>query len=151
MILIQRRFLTYKEFETTDKGLKIISRILASTSNSFIPYENIGNKILRKKESVYSLLILAGFTLFLSLSRILGMIMGKGDSGAVFFWLLISVFFLFMYSFARKTFITLIGIENIEFLADRKLKEVEDFIETLLNLRDQYLNSKDKKTESDNR
>ncbi len=143
----------FKQFDTNfdrfkyiieDTGLRLIKKRIASSSDTFVDFEDIGSKIIIEKSRKLLWLVISLLFLIIAISvffkRLDG---GHVGNGAEIFHLTTSVFFLIVYLITKKNTIHLTQSDNtnaIEFIGTKRYKQsVDEFIKELLQRRDKYL------------
>ena len=127
-----------------DTGIRLIKKRIASSSDTFVDFEDIGSKIIRENSRKLLWLILSFLFATIAISvfvkRMNG---GRVGNGAEVFHLTISFIFFVIFLLTRKKIIFLVQPDNtnsIEFIASMGNKEkVENFIQDLLHSRNKYL------------
>jgi len=143
----------FKQFDTNldrfnyiieETGIRLIKKRMASTSDTFVDFEDIGSKIIIEKSRkliwlILSLLFLV-FAILVFVKRLNG---GHVGNGAELFNITTSLFFLVVFFLTKKNIIYLTQSDNtnaIEFIGTKRYKQkVDDFIKELLQRRDKYL------------
>ena len=127
-----------------ETGIRLIKKRMASTSDTFVDFEDIGSKIIIEKSRkliwlILSLLFLV-FAILVFVKRLNG---GHVGNGAELFHITTSLFFLVVFFLTKKNIIYLTQSDNtnaIEFIGTKRYKQkVDDFIKELLQRRDKYL------------
>jgi len=127
-----------------ENGVRLIIKRLASTSDTFVEFEDIGSKII--KENTRKLLWLGLSILFLIIAiavLIKRMNGGRIGDGAELFHFSVSAIFFIIFLLTKKNVLFLTQADNtnaIEFIATKRHKEkLDSFIKNLLHARDKYL------------
>jgi hypothetical protein len=127
-----------------DNGVRLIKKRIASSSDTFVDFEDIGSKIIIEKSRkliwlILSLLFLV-FAILVFVKRLNG---GHVGNGAEIFHIATCIFFLVVFFLTKKNIIYLAQSDNtnaIEFIGTKRYKKkVDDFIKELLQSRDNYL------------
>ena len=143
----------FKQFDTNfdrfkyvieDTGLKLIKKRIASSSETFVDFEDIGSKIIIEKSRKLLWLIISLLFLVIAISVFVKRLNGGNvGNGAEIFHISTSMFFLILYLITKRNIIHLTQSDNtnaIEFIGTKRYKKnVDDFIKELLQRRDKYL------------
>jgi len=127
-----------------DNGVRLIKKRMASGSDTFVEFEDIGSKIIiEKSRKLIWLILCLLFLIFAILVFVKRLNGGHVGNGAEIFHITTSMFFLFVFFLTKKNIIYLTQSDNtnaIEFIGTKRYKQkVDDFINELLQRRDQYL------------
>jgi len=130
-----------------DDGIRIIRRRIASSTETFVEFEDVGSKIIKEKSRKLLWLIISFLFLVFAIAvfykRLNG---GKVGYGAEAFHLCVSAFFFIVYLLLKKSTLFLVQADNtnaIEFIGTKRYeRRVEEFINQLLQARDNYLINK---------
>jgi hypothetical protein len=117
---------------------------MASSSDTFVDFEEIGSKIIIEKSRKLIWLILCLLFLIIAISVFIKRLNGGHvGNGAEIFHITTSLFFLVVFFLTKKNIIYLTQSDNtnaIEFIGTKRYKQkVDDFIKELLQRRDKYL------------
>jgi hypothetical protein len=131
-------------FRIDESGLFVFRKGIASSSETFIDFEDVGSKRIKENTRKILWLVLAGLSLLLGIAvffkRINGGSVGKG---AEIFYAVVSLLFLFIFLYTRKSILYLTQPDNssaIGFFASKlHQKKLNFFIETLIQSRNEYL------------
>lgn len=143
----------FKQFDTNfdrfkyaieDTGLRLIKKRIASSSETFVDFEDIGSKIIIEKSRKLLWLIISLLFLVIAISVFVKRLNGGNvGNGAEIFHISTSMFFLIVYLITKRNIIHLTQSDNtnaIEFIGTKRYKKnVDDFIKELLQRRDKYL------------
>jgi hypothetical protein len=143
----------FKQFDTNfdrfkyvieDTGLRLITKRIASSSETFVDFEDIGSKIIIEKSRKLLWLIISLIFLVIAISVFVKRLNGGNvGNGAEIFHISTSLFFLIVYLVTKRNIIHLTQSDNtnaIEFIGTKRYKKnVDDFIKELLQRRDRYL------------
>ena len=143
----------FKQFDTNfdrfkyvieDNGIRLTKKRIASSSETFVEFEDIGSKIIIEKSRKLLWLIISFLFLVIAISVFIKRLNGGYvGSGAEIFHISTSIFFLIVYLVTKKNIIHLTQSDNtnaIEFIGTKRYKKnVDDFIKELLQRRDKYL------------
>lgn len=143
----------FKQFDTNfdrfkyvieDTGIRLVKKRIASSSDTFVDFEDIGSKIIIEKSQKLLWLILSLLFLVIAISVFVKRLEGGNiGNGAEIFHLTTSLFFLIVYLITKKNIIHLTQSDNsnaIEFIGTKRYKKsVDEFIKELLERRDKYL------------
>ncbi|MBK7468099.1 MAG: hypothetical protein IPJ43_15535 [Saprospiraceae bacterium] len=143
----------FKQFDTNfdrfkyaieDTGLRLIKKRIASSSETFVDFEDIGSKIIIEKSRKLLWLIISLLFLVIAISVFVKRLNGGNvGNGAEIFHISTSMFFLILYLITKRNIIHLTQSDNtnaIEFIGTKRYKKnVDDFIKELLQRRDKYL------------
>ena len=143
----------FKQFDTNfdrfkyaieDTGLRLIKKRIASSSETFVDFEDIGSKIVIEKSRKLLWLIISLLFLVIAISVFVKRLNGGNvGNGAEIFHISTSMFFLIVYLITKRNIIHLTQSDNtnaIEFIGTKRYKKnVDDFIKELLQRRDKYL------------
>ncbi len=143
----------FKQFDTNfdrfkyvieDTGIRLVKKRIASSSDTFVDFEDVGSKIIVEKSRNPLWLIISLLFLVIAISVFVKRINGGTiGNGAEIFHITTSIFFLIVYLITRKNIIHLTQSDNtnaIEFIGTKRYKKsVDNFIKELLQSRDKYL------------
>ncbi len=143
----------FKQFDTNfdrfkyiieDTGIRLIKKRIASSSDTFVDFEDIGSKIIIEKSRKLLWLIISVLFIVIAISVFISRLNGgKVGNSAEIFHISTSIFFLIVYLVTKKNIIYLTQSNNsnaIEFIGTKRYKKnVDDFIKELLQRRDKYL------------
>jgi len=143
----------FKQFDTNfdrfnykieESGIRLSKKGLASSSVTFVDFEDIGSKIIIEKSRKLIWLILSILFLVIAIAVFVKRLNGGNiGNGAEIFHISTSIFFLFVYLITKKNIIYLTQSDNsnaIEFIGTNQYKKsVDDFIKELMKSRDKYL------------
>ena len=132
------------KYATEDTGLRLIKKRIASSSETFVDFEDIGSKIIIEKSRKLLWLIISLLFLVIAISVFVKRLNGGNvGNGAEIFHISTSMFFLIVYLITKRNIIHLTQSDNtnaIEFIGTKRYKKnVDDFIKELLQRRDKYL------------
>lgn len=127
-----------------DNGLRLIKKRIASSTDTFVDFEDIGSKIIIEKSRKVLWLIISILFFIIAISVFIKRLNGgKVGDGAEIFHVTTSLFFLAVFLITKKNIIFLTQPDNtnaIEFIGSKRYKEkVNVFINELLQRRDLYL------------
>ena len=146
----------FKQFDTNldrfkyiieDTGVRLIKKRIASSSDTFVDFEDIGSKIITEKTRKLLWLIISILFLIIAIAvfvkRLNG---GKVGDGAEIFHLTATLVFFIIFLLTKKNIIFLAQSDNtnaLEFIGTKRYKQkVDDFIKVLLQRRDDFLLNK---------
>jgi hypothetical protein len=143
----------FKQFDTNfdrfnyvieDTGIRLIKKRIASSSDTFVDFEDIGSKIIIEKSRKLLWLIISLLFLVIAISVFVKRLNGGNvGNGAEIFHISTSMFFLIVYLITKRNIIHLTQSDNtnaIGFIGTKRYKKnVDDFIKELLQRRDKYL------------
>lgn len=127
-----------------DNGVRLIKKRIASSTDTFVDFEDIGSKIIIEKSRKVLWLIISILFFIIAISVFIKRLNGgKVGDGAEIFHVTISLFFFAVFLITKKNIIFLTQPDNtnaIEFIGSKRYKEkVNVFINELLQRRDLYL------------
>jgi len=127
-----------------ETGIRLIKKRMASSSDTFVDFEEIGSKIIIEKSRKLIWLILCLLFIIIAISVFIKRLNGGNvGNGAELFHITTSLFFLVVFFLTKKNIIYLTQSDNtnaIEFIGTKRYKQkVDDFIKELLQRRDKYL------------
>jgi hypothetical protein len=130
-----------------DTGIRLVKKRLASTSDTFVEFEDVGSKTIRESSRKLIWLIIAALFFIIGTAVLFKRLGGgKVGDGAEIFHYSTSLLFLLIFLMTRKNVLYLAQSDNtnaIEFLAAKRYKDkVDQFIKALLQARDEYLINK---------
>ncbi|MCE2962849.1 MAG: hypothetical protein ACK567_03465 [Chitinophagales bacterium] len=132
------------KFIIENNGLRLIKNRIASNTDTFVEFEDIGSKIIIDKSRKLLWLILSLLFLIIAVWIFINRLEGdKIGAGAEIFHIVISLFFLTIFLLTKKNIIFLTKNDNtnaIEFIGTKRYKkQVDEFIKELHRRRDKYL------------
>lgn len=149
----KRHLMELKQFDTNldsfkyiieETGIRLIKRRIATSSDTFVEFEDIGSKIIKEKSRklvwlfISILFLIIAITVFVN--RLTG---GNVGRGAEVFHLTVSSIFFVIFLLTKKNILFLAQADNtnaIEFIGTKKYKnQVDEFIKELLQQRDKFL------------
>jgi hypothetical protein len=130
-----------------DTGIRLIKKRIASNSDTFVEFEDIGSKIIKENTRKLLWLIISILFLVFAIGVFAKRLNGnKVGNGAEIFHLTMSMVFFGIFLLTKKNILFLAQSDNtnaIEFIGTKRYKEkVDEFIKILLERRDTFLITK---------
>lgn len=145
LVFKQQRHLTVKQFEIDDSGVKIIEKSPGNYQEYHASFDEIGFERATEKKSTRGWLYVSLFFLLLATSHFIDIISGgKFDKDSMFAVLLIALTTYGIFLYTSKNCVYIVGsFVQLELFRNKpSIKEVDEFVEKILEARRTYLRNK---------